>query len=84
MSNQTRKNNDPYIEYEHRTTRLESCIENINATLLRMESRLDNMEKKIDSNFKFMIRMIFTNYVIMIGGFTGILGVMAHGFHWIK
>ncbi len=84
MTQSHRKHENPYIDYEHRTTRLESAIENINSTLIRIEKRLDSMDQKIDSNFKFMIRMIFANYVLMIAGFAGTLTIMAKGFHWIQ
>ena len=34
--------------YEHRVTRLEVVTENINSTLMRLERKIDGLDKKID------------------------------------
>jgi hypothetical protein len=63
-------------DHESRITRLEVTIENINCTLSRIENRLDRMDTKIDSNFKWVIGLY-------ISGFAGLLTAMSHGFHWL-
>lgn len=68
--------NDKYHDHEVRITRLEVIVENINKTLERIEKRLDVMDCRIDSNFKWLLGII-------IGGFGSMLAIMAHGFHWL-
>lgn len=66
---------------------LEQSIGHINQTLIRIEKTMENgfasLEEKIqrvDSNIdsRFLWLLSFG-----IAGFTGLGGVMAHGFHWI-
>jgi hypothetical protein len=72
MSSATK--NDGYIHYDHesRIVRLETTIENINQTLIRIETKTDKLSSRIWANFYWTI-----------GGFASILYVLAHGFHWI-
>lgn len=72
MQSQKYPNND----HEGRIVRLEVIIENINNTLIHITNRLERLEDKIDSNFKWLLGLY-------MGGFTALLGVMAHGFHWL-
>lgn len=76
----TAAHNDNNID--HRITRLEVIIENINQTLIDLKTdnkevrnNLVDIRKEIDSDFKWTIRM-------MIGFTVVICGIMAHGFHW--
>lgn len=76
---------DDFIHYDHesRIVRLETTIENINQTLIRMEKRFDGIDNKLDkldSRIWFVFCFLLTT---MLGGFTALLGVMAHGFHWL-
>ncbi len=57
---------------ESRLTRLEVVIENINASLNRIENKMDKIEQRLWSNFYWMV-----------GANAAILLVMAHGFKWI-
>jgi len=77
------KKSDFHYGEETRIALLEQSIDNINETLKRFESRFDKIDEKfdkidnqIDSNFIWMIGF-------MIGGFSSILGLLAHSFHWI-
>lgn len=67
----TSKNNG----HESRIVRLEVIIENINNTLMRLERRLDTIEKDVKDNFKWTI-------TTMIGFALVLCGCMAKGFHW--
>ncbi len=51
-------------------------------TLVRIENELISMDKKIDSNFTWLLSNFKWLLSFMISGFVGILGLMAHGFHW--
>lgn len=84
MSVQKRGQN---MSNDERIAVLETTINHIDATLLdirqdmkrmldRMENRFDAMDKKIDSNFKWLL-------TLMIGGFVGTWGVLSHVLHWV-
>ena len=66
---------------------LEQSIGHINQTLMRIEKTMENgfasleekiqrVDSKVDSRFLWLLSF-------GIAGFTGLAGVMAHGFHWI-
>jgi hypothetical protein len=74
--------------HEHMDTRvkvacLEQSIGHINQTLIRIEKgldkaneRIDRLDSKVDTRFLWLVSFCFA-------GFTGLAGLMAHGFHWI-
>ena len=81
-------------EHEGRVTRIELSIENISQTLLRLEKRIDSIDNKMDSTlkgldnkidvgFKSLNDRLWNNFYWMIGGFTGVLGLLAKVLHWI-
>ncbi len=83
-----------HIENKVKVALLEQSIGHINQTLIRIEkslessnnstdkrldrldSKIEILDRKIDSRFLWLLSFCF-------GGFTGLGGVMAHGFHWI-
>lgn len=42
----------------------------------KFETKFDKLTAHIDSNFKWLLGF-------MISGFIGMMGLMAHGFHWL-
>ncbi len=76
MTNIAKKENEVFIDHEQRITRLETNNINVTQILLRIDSRLERMESKIDSNFKWMI-------MFFIGGYSTLVGFIMRGFHWI-
>jgi hypothetical protein len=54
---------------------LEEIARSTKATLERIDRRLDTIEASQRSDFRWLLG-------IMLGGYVGLLGVMAHGFHW--
>ncbi len=73
---------------------LEQSIGFINETMTRLEKRFDSMENKIDTlgivvtqemkmGFKDVNNRLWTNFFWMVGGFAGVLGLVAHALHWI-
>jgi uncharacterized membrane protein YjjP (DUF1212 family) len=61
--------------YEQRMTRVESSIENMYKTIENMDKNMREGFKELRTDFRWLV-------LIMIGGFTGLFGLMAHGFHW--
>lgn len=81
-------------EHEGRVTRIELSIESINQTLIRLEKRMESidnkmdgslkvLDNKIDVGFKSLNDRLWNNFYWMIGGFTGVLGILARVLHWI-
>lgn len=72
---------------EHtRVALLEQSIGHINQTLIRIESRLDKMDEKIDNNFSHLNTKIDSNLKWMLSvyfaGFGALFGMLAHIQHW--
>lgn len=77
-------------DMESRVAVLEQIARTTNATLERMERRLDLIgvefrasvaEQRAD--FRWLLGIMLAGFGTMIGLFAGLLGVMAHGFHWL-
>jgi hypothetical protein len=47
-----------------------------------MYKTIENMDKNMRESFKELKTDFRWLVLIMIGGFTGLFGLMAHGFHW--
>lgn len=48
--------------HETRLTRVETVIENINASLIRLESKIDNLDKKFESKFDYLDKKIDSKF----------------------
>lgn len=55
---------------------LKQSKDTVGQTLVRIENELLQMDKKIESNFRWVLTVMGT-----VG--IGMLGVMAHGFKWL-
>jgi hypothetical protein len=71
------------VSMEARVAVLEQIARTTTAALERIERRLDSMDRRIDTvvtdqraDFRWLLGA-------MLGGFGAMLGVMAHGFHWL-
>lgn len=69
---------------------LEEIARTTKAALERIERRLDAMDSRFDRMDARLDRMVSDQRAdfrwvlgIMLGGFAGLLGVMARGFHWL-
>jgi hypothetical protein len=54
----------------------------------RLERRIDDLGRRIDgvskehhADFRWLLGLIIGLFATMLAGFSGLLGVMAHGFH---
>jgi hypothetical protein len=77
-------------DMESRVAVLEQIARTTSASLERIERRLDAMEGRfagIDRRFDALNSEHRADFRwllgIMLGGFGAMLGVMAHGFHWL-
>ena len=84
-------------EMESRVAVLEQIARGTSASLERLERRFDGVERRfeaVDRRFDAMDRRFDALAAehrgdfrwllgIMLGGFGAMLGVMAHGFHWL-
>ena len=49
----------------------------------RMDDRMDRLETAMTSQFRWLLGTIFGLAGLTVTGFGALLGVVAHGFHWI-
>jgi tetrahydromethanopterin S-methyltransferase subunit G len=68
---------------EARVAVLEHIAQTTAAGIERIDRRLEGLERRIDAvnseqraDYRWLLG-------IMLGGFAAMLGVMAHGFHWL-
>jgi hypothetical protein len=62
---------------------LESIAAATRDTLARIETRLDRIEGRQADDFRFLVRLHMTQFVLVFGGFAAVLGVIARAQHWI-
>jgi hypothetical protein len=77
-------------DLEPRVAVLEQIARDTRDMLARMEGRFDRIETRLDrvearqgEDFRFLVRLIITQGVLMIGGFAAVLGVIARAQHWV-
>jgi hypothetical protein len=73
----------PTPDWKPQVAVLEQIARNTEQVLLRIETRLDRIDGRMADDFKFLVRLIFTLGVLMLGGFAAVLGVIARAQHWI-
>jgi hypothetical protein len=78
------------IDMESRVAVLEEIARNTALTLTRIERRLDAVDQRFDvqsatqrADFCWLVGIMFGGFSATIAGFATMLGVMAHGFHWL-
>ncbi len=68
---------------ELRVAVLEQLARTTSATLERLERRMDLMAADQRADFRWLLGIMLAGFGTMIGLFGGLLGAMAHGFHWL-
>jgi hypothetical protein len=75
---------------ESRVAVLEQIARTTSASLERIERRFDAVDRRFDTFERRMDALVSDQRAdfrwllgIMLGGFGALLGVMAHGFHWL-
>ena len=76
------------LEQIARTTT--AALERIERRLAAMEGRFTAIDRRFDAlaseqraDFRWLIGVMLGGFAATIGGFGALLGVMAHGFHWL-
>jgi len=77
-------------DMETRVAVLEQIARTTAATLERMDGRMDRIDQRLDmlygaqrSDFRWLLGMMIAGTGTILGCLLGLLGVMAHGFHWL-
>jgi hypothetical protein len=70
-------------DHESRIRVLEHIARSTDATLLRIETRLDRIDSRIAEDFRFLVRLHIGQFAALAAGFVLLLGVIARAQHWI-
>ena len=77
-------------DMESRVAVLEQIARTTSATLERMERRVDTIQVELRAivteqrtEFRWLLGIMLAGFGTMIGLFGGLLGVIAHAFHWL-
>jgi len=62
---------------------LEQIAKNTEHLLAKIDARLDRMEDRQVSDFKWLLGLGIGATAALLAGTIGLLATMAHGFHWI-
>jgi hypothetical protein len=75
---------------EARVAVLEHIAQTTAAGIDRLERRFDLLAagqradmRDIRADFRWIIGIMLGGFVAVLGAFAGLLGVVAHGFHWL-
>ena len=77
-------------DMEARVAVLEQIARTTAAALERMDGRMDRIDQRLDmlwgaqrSDFRWLLGMMVAGTGTILACLLGLLGVMAHGFHWL-
>jgi hypothetical protein len=84
-------------DMERRVAVLEQIARTTADSLERIEQRFDTIDRRFDAvdrridmlgasqraDFRWLLGLMLGGFGAMAGGYTALLGVMAHGFHWL-
>jgi len=75
---------------EYIAGRLDSRFESFERRFESFERRFDGLERRFDamshehrSEFRWLLGIMLAGFGTMLAAFGGLLGVVAHGFHWL-
>lgn len=70
-------------DMESRVAVLEEIARTTAASLERIERRLDSLAAEQRSDFRWLLGVMMGATGTVLAAMMGLLGVMAHGFHWL-
>jgi hypothetical protein len=69
---------------------IDKRLDGIDKRLDTADRRFESVDRRIDvlvagrqADFRWILGVMFAGFSATIGGFATMLGVMAHGFHWL-
>ena len=62
---------------------LEEIARSTKTALDRIEKRLDALDSNYRSDFRWLVGIMLGGFGMLLTSYLGLLGVIAHGFHWI-
>lgn len=66
-----------------RVALLEQIAQANAATFARIDRQLEALRAEQRAEFRWLLGIMLGGFSLTIGGFGAMLGVMAHGFHWL-
>lgn len=60
-----------------------AALERIDRRFEQMDRRFDQMAAEHHTDFRWLVGVTLAGFGTLIGMMAGMLGVMAHGFHWL-
>jgi hypothetical protein len=69
--------------FDQRMDGLDRRMDGFDRHLEGVERRMDVIIAGQRAGFRWMVGLLLTSIFTVIGGFGTMLGVMAHGFHWL-
>jgi hypothetical protein len=73
----------PFNDHAPRLAVLEEIARGTKAALERIDRRLEGIEANARSDFRWLLGIIIGGFATTLAGGVALLGVMAHGFHWL-
>jgi len=74
----------------HADDRMDRIERRLDTTLTQADDRMDRIERRLDmlwgeqhSDFRWLLGMMVAGTGTILAALLGLLGVMAHGFHWL-
>jgi hypothetical protein len=64
-----------FYNHETRITMVENAV-------TRIDKKLDDIEKNMRSDFRWVLSLLIGLAGFIFTGFVGLGAIMAHGFHW--
>ena len=68
---------------ERMEKRLDRMDERIDARLARMDDRIDALAREHHAGLRWLVGIMLGTFATLLTLGFGLLGVMAHGFHWL-
>ena len=70
-------------DLEARVAVLEHLSRTTAAAIERIDRRLDTLDSAQRADFRWLMGTLLGLLGVMVAGWASLLGVMAHGFHWL-
>jgi hypothetical protein len=69
--------------FDHRMESIERRLDLFDRRMDSFDRRRDMLGARHHNDFKWILSIMFAGFSATLAGFATMLGVMAHGFHWL-